>query len=448
MSKDVSALLRQYADPTIVKASHFAAGNCPSSLDRFHSAFSAPIIYGFVKWVFLRAEQEEIHDLYFLARDGYPLYCMASLLCRQHFLPFQCHYLYGSRMAWRLPSYHFLKEQELRSILFIPSQKMTPSSLLFRAGCTPEEQEHFIRTTSAASGNPYQSFSRQELDLFADELLNRPDFQEVLTRHSQEAYDLTIAYFQQQGLFSKKKFALIDTGWTGSMQRTLRQLLAHAGAFPQLFGFYFGMYEKPKSVTDGQYFTWYLQPGRSRIRAARFNNNLIEALCLAPHPMTIGYRRDKTGRYLPLFAANTPIRKQESDQQEQILRNFAHRAPFDLPIEQWFSITKKLLSRFCTNPSATDVQALQSYSFCDDLLEGYRRSIALPLTKKQLNQYLFFSRLYRRMISKQELPPLFWPEGSLALSNVSGKTRYRLSFFFWELFRQFKLSLKRRGNRL
>lgn len=446
MAKDASALLRQYADPDVIAAAHFAAGDHPSSIQRFHSAFSAPILYGFVRWVLLRAEQEDVYDLYFLARDGYLLYQIASFLCQRHSLRVCCHYLYGSRMAWRLPSYHLLGEQELRSILFIPSQKMTPTSLLSRAGCTQEEQQYFCQAASCAWKDPNQSLSRQEMEAFADELLNRPDFQRAFRQHSQEAYSSTLSYFQQEGLLTKRKFALVDTGWTGSMQRTLRQLLAHAGVFPKLFGFYFGMYERPKAKEDGQYFSWYFHPGSHWLRCARFNNNLLESLCLAPHPMTVGYDQDENGYSRPRFALNSPAASKECALTEQVLASFSRKVPFDIPTNRWLALTKELLSHVCTNPSPGDVRVLQQYSFCDDLVEGYRQSIVSRLTREEFKPYLFFPRLYRRIVRGKEPPPLFWPEGSLAISEIPGKTRYRLSFFFWELFRQAKLLFKRKGG--
>lgn len=450
MIKDASELIKKYASQSISSASQSVAENANSSVQRFHSFFTAPILYGFVKWTLLQAEKNRVYDLYFLSRDGYIPYKIASLLCERHSLPFRCHYLFGSRTAWRLPSYHILSKEELRSILFVPSLQMTPSSLLARAGFSKKEQEYFFKKTSLSNSNINKILSKSEMELFADELLNIPEFQKLVQKKSRNAYVSTMAYFKQEGLLDKNKFAIVDTGWTGSMQRTLRQLLSYDGHFPQIYGFYFGMYDTPKSVEDGRYSGWYFQPGVGFWRTIMFNNNLLEALCLAPDPMTIGYHQSENGLLHPKFTERS-LNDNNKDECADLLRicaSFANQVSFEIPLKEWFYLSKNLLSKISMNPSPNDVNAVSRYHFCDDPMEGYCNSIAVPLTKKQLKPYLFLRRLCKKVFLKKELPPLFWPQGSLAVSGVSCKTKYRFSFFLWELLRQLKILLKRkRGKR-
>ncbi|MFR1474267.1 MAG: hypothetical protein ACLSB9_00195 [Hydrogeniiclostridium mannosilyticum] len=51
--------------------------------------------------------------------------------------------------------------------------------------------------------------------------------------------------------------AVVDTGWTGSIQRSLRQLLRSAGGNGGISGFCFGLYQEPKDPADGDYMAWY-----------------------------------------------------------------------------------------------------------------------------------------------------------------------------------------------
>ena len=74
--------------------------------------------------------------------------------------------------------------------------------------------------------------------------------------------------------------------WTGSIQRSLRQLLRSAGGNGGISGFYFGLYQEPKDPADGDYMAWYFSrrsPVHDRIL---FNNNVLDSMCAAPHPMT------------------------------------------------------------------------------------------------------------------------------------------------------------------
>lgn len=449
MTKDASEIIKKYASASISLASQATAKSSLSSIQRFHSYFTAPILYGFVKWALLQAEKNQVYDLYFLSRDGYIPYKIAFLLCERHSLPFRCHYLFCSRTAWRLPSYHILSKEELRSILFIPSLQMTPSSLLSRAGFSEEEQKYFFKKTSFSNSSINKILSKSEMEVFADELLNILEFQQLIQKKSRNAYISTMAYFKQEGLLDKIKFAIVDTGWTGSMQRTLRQLLSYDGHFPKIYGFYFGMYDIPKSVEDGCYSGWYFQPGVGFWRTTMFNNNLLETLCLAPDPMTIGYYQSEDGLVYPIFVERSlnDNNQNECDDLLRICTSFSDKVTFELPLKEWFTLSKKLLSKVSMNPSQNDANLVSHYNFCDDPMEGYCNSIAAPLTKKQLKSYLFLRRLCKKVFLKKELPPLFWPQGSLAVSNVFFKIRYRFSFLLWELLRQLKILLKRKREK-
>ena len=85
---------------------------------------------------------------------------------------------------------------------------------------------------------------------------------ECIATHSKEAYDTTITYFQQEGLFETCKYAIVDSGWTGSLQVTLNHLLDSAEQTKKrnIEGFYFGLYELPKQVEENAYHTFYFAP--------------------------------------------------------------------------------------------------------------------------------------------------------------------------------------------
>ena len=64
-----------------------------------------PALSAFTRWVLGRAGEEGISRLYFLARDGWFPFRLARRLAAAWDLPVECRYLYGSRLAWRLPLY-------------------------------------------------------------------------------------------------------------------------------------------------------------------------------------------------------------------------------------------------------------------------------------------------------------------------------------------------------
>ena len=52
-------------------------------------------------------------------------------------------------------------------------------------------------------------------------------------------------YLEQEGLLDKEKSALVDSGWVGSMQKTLNMVLNKLGREETLTGYYWGLYELP-----------------------------------------------------------------------------------------------------------------------------------------------------------------------------------------------------------
>ena len=57
----------------------------------------APVINLFVMWLLQQAEEKNIKRLFFIARDGYPLYIVAKKYCELCKIDIECKYLFCSR---------------------------------------------------------------------------------------------------------------------------------------------------------------------------------------------------------------------------------------------------------------------------------------------------------------------------------------------------------------
>jgi len=69
------------------------------------SSLAGPILYPYINWVIDQSINREINRLYFVARDGWILKQIADLIIKLRKYPIRTYYIYGSRKAWRLPSY-------------------------------------------------------------------------------------------------------------------------------------------------------------------------------------------------------------------------------------------------------------------------------------------------------------------------------------------------------
>ena len=220
-------------------------------------AFAGPILFNYVWWVLHEAEKRELKRLYFLARDGYLLCEMARLFCRRFQLPVSCRYLYCSRASLRMPSYHLIG-REAMELLTLGGYQVTLCSLLQRAQMDPEERRAVYESLGWHGVDENRLLQRGELDRVRAQLSQCALYRDYVQQKSAAAYGPAVGYLRQEGLLDGGQVALVDSGWTGSMQRSLRQLLEAEGFAGEITGFYFGMYAPPKEPRDGTYLTWFL----------------------------------------------------------------------------------------------------------------------------------------------------------------------------------------------
>ena len=104
---------------------------------------------------------------------------------------------------------------------------MTLRKVLHRAALTEEE---IVRTAEGMglSGELDRILSYQEVQRLIPRLEKAPGFLELLYQHSREAYRDTMGYLKQEGLLDPVPCAVVDSGWTGTVQQTL-DLLRESG---------------------------------------------------------------------------------------------------------------------------------------------------------------------------------------------------------------------------
>ncbi len=405
---------------------------------------TAPVLVTYVWWVLHEAKNRGISRLYFLARDGYILHKIANHFCDRFNLDIECKYLYCSRASLRLPTYHFIGDEAYK-LLFLGGYSLTPNNVLHRIQMSDEERREIYLSTGIEDEN--KVLSKAEFKDFCNALKSNKIFTEAVRERSIEAYNNTIGYLKQEGLFDRKEVAIVDSGWTGSMQRSLRQLLSNETSSPELTGFYFGLYTSQKEE-DGVYLTWYFSHYAKRSILSKFNNNLFECLCSAPHAMTIGY--SKTGdRYVPIFKDEISQQSEKSyliNLQIEGIINFTERLMQKISFDDFdknilYNQTKKLLQSLMYKPSPMEAYTYGTFTFCDDISEYYKFRLADESQEDQIKSYLLIYRIHRKLFArkskKEYKSELYWPYGSLALSNLEPKWWYRLNLYMWDMLRYY-----------
>lgn len=345
----------------------------------------APALGAFTRWLLEETEQAGIRRLYFLARDGYFFCEAARILAEAYRLPVECRYLSCSRYSLRLPLFHLNRQAALNAVCR-GGLRVTPGRILRRAGLTAEERTETLRLLALpwAEGEmvPYARLGdvRRRLEKCGY-------FLACMDRHSRQALPGLAGYLRQEGLLDGAPDAVVDSGWTGTIQQTMGEALAYLGRTAGLTGYYWGLYELPDGVRRADYHSYYFAPEGDLRQKAGFNNNLFEAVYTAPHGMTLGYRRDGE-TYAPVYGALSASRRAFVERTGTYLTAYVRklaqegRVPFS-PREDRATI-RRLFDAFMGAPTPEEALVFGSLPFSDDVLEGEETPLAAPLSEAEL----------------------------------------------------------------
>ncbi len=374
----------------------------------------APALVSYTDWVIREALSLKIHKLYFLARDGWLVYKIARRMIEQEKLPLTCRYLEGSRYAWRMAEFYLPDADPVEKIC-VGGVHVTLRKILRRGGLDQAESEEVAR----------QLGKQEELDRvlsYADTQRLKPIlsecgiFMKLLHQHAEDAYHSTIRYLKQEGVLEQDAFAIVDSGWTGSLQQTLEHLrqsaMESAGSLIQ--GFYFGLYELPKNVAPAMYHTYYFRPYKDIEKKVRFNNCLFEAVCSAKEGMTVGYR-EEDGRMFPVYETTQNPNRERMIRNELCLERLLLQPDKLKSLIQPRKEAQRRLEGLMSRPMESDVAEYGEYLFSDDVSESSLQPVAAVLDNRELRNFHAIRRLLiMKGIKKETLKDSAWPEGSAA----------------------------------
>ena len=385
-----------------------------------------PALNSFVTWVLESAMKTGKKRLYFLARDGYLMYHAAKIYVEGLSLPIDCRYVSCSRYSLRLPLFH-LDLDEAMEYICRGGIGVSLKRIMNRAGLEEKDQEKVLDETGE-TGRENEEIPYCELKQVKEKLKNSRCFVEALNWYSKEAIPTATGYLAQSGFLDGTPDALVDSGWTGSMQKSMKRLLEYMGRTEPLEGYYWGLYELPRGVRREEYHCYYFSPEGQLREKVYFNNNLFETVFSAPHGMTMGYR--KAGeRYEPVYAPVSEERVRQMKKLEDVLLKYIVRAA-EMTADTENGLTGKedcrderkavgkLLRMFMTEPTKEEADVYGSMAFCDDVLEYGGRRLAEVMDEQELKSNHVINKIlvmtgFRRQTVKESA----WYEGSAVRSS-------------------------------
>lgn len=383
----------------------------------------APAITDYVEWVLEKAVRSGKKRLYFLARDGWMMYHAAQRIIDKRMLDIEISYLKVSRYAIRSAQYYLLGEKSL-DLICIGGIDVTFERIMKRALLTDEEARHVARI--AGYEDRYDTvLNYRQIQELKQQLKDVKILFKYIEQHSKINYENAVGYLRQEGLMEDKPYALVDSGWIGTLQMSIQYLLAaETGQERRIYGYYYGLYDVPKDAEGGQYESYYFGK-KSVLKKVYFSNCLFETVFSSPGGMTIGYEK-KDDKYQAVESDRKNPNKELMLEFKSLLMMYVD--------ERLRSVTEakavrhknaKSLARLMSKPTSEEAEAYGSMKFCDDIIEFKLQHVAAEWDAKELKKQSFVSKMLIKLnIKKEELHDSAWPEGSIA--NYGSRVGYHL----------------------
>lgn len=379
-----------------------------------------PTLVSFTDWVLKELQNKGIKRVYFLARDAYFNYLIAERIISIQGLNIECQYLEGSRFAWRTAENHLVDTDPLEKMC-VGGVSVSFRSILRRGGLTVAEQEEIyslLLENKLVDVDIDQKLNYSQVIGMKDKLRECGPLLEYVRKHADEAYDNTIGYFIQQGLFEDENFAIVDSGWVGSLQQTLNNLLnSYDRKKRTIVGYYFGLYELPKNIDNQEkqnYNTYYFRPYKDIERKSRFSNCLYEAVCSSPYGMVTGFNK-QNGKYVSVRESEANLNVNRIKANRDLLIDILDKTDIKEHILTVSEIDSRL-SKLMSNPTYEEACCYGDYKFSDDVFSTDVEVLAARLTTDELKRFHVIRRLLiMKGLIKEELVDSAWCEGSVAL---------------------------------
>lgn len=372
----------------------------------FASVF-APALVAFVESVLEDCLQRGIRRVFFLARDGQVLYRIACRLIEERALLLEPHYIYGSRQALHLPGFTDIESAE--TWLLENTPVLTLHDVAERAGLAPELLAA-IGMDYGLSGIDTNANIPPAKRAHLKFLIRDSRFRDALTAVSHERWNDAFEYYTSVGFQPGQQVALVDVGWNGRMQASLRKLLAKSEASAIRINGYYLCLSRALRVSELDQLDGFLHNPERSVEACFYDayRGVIEAALSADHATTVAFAR-RDDRAEPLFGRQPTSEEVERvrHQQEVVMRFVSLMLQTERALGRRIRIDRDIavqnLRRFLSAPSRMDAMAFSSRQF----FEGQVETRAQALTTR----VDFGLDLLRR-------PQLgLWPEGSVAASG-------------------------------
>jgi len=351
-----------------------------------------PLYFSFVQWVMNQATKHNIHNLFFLGRDGYYPIQVFEILNSQWQLPIHAEYMHASRRLNNLSRITVLDEEAM-NMLLTPNPGMKLRHLFDRIGLNPIQYMKEIKDVGFISIN--DNITTKTAAFFSNEIYQRLkalflSIGPVILEKANQERTILGEYFKSIG-FQGDDIAIVDLGWQASSVKALQDLLRMDNPACNLRGYYFATWHLAQpSVNAGcliSSFFFHLNNPTRRRDIISESVELVECFFSAPTPTVVGMKKEKN-EWMPIYG-ESEVSQVQQEQVTQVCRsalNFVNDAIAlipELPIDTTTSMAylECVLDRLLRCPEHEEAKILGEFTHRTSFGSGPIRKLAKPPTK-------------------------------------------------------------------
>lgn len=255
-----------------------------------------PLLWGYSHWLLDNFKRNNLHKVYFFSRDGQIMRKAFHIIRGTKGI--EDYYLEVSRRSLRVPI--LWKNPSLDNLITMlsPSGMISIKSIFDGVGLDVTA----YKTKLMQYGFSEDTVFDREAILKSPKLLEMyKDIQPDIITKSKEEFSLLQKYIKQNNLHGK--FAIVDIGWSGGMQRFLQETLNTLDISNEIWGFYTGVANYYKRNTNntklnlnGYLFDFSKNANDTDVRSCFVG--LYELLFLETAGSVQNYKVDDTGRII------------------------------------------------------------------------------------------------------------------------------------------------------
>ena len=397
-----------------------------------------PLFTTFTHEVLRRIISEDIQTVVFPAREGFLLRQLYEILAKAEIGPKapQANYIFLSRRSTFLASAPRIGMRELtRGYEKSTSMRIILNKLNLDANLIEPLIDNFCYYRMD------DIIDQPVKDTRLQEFIRHPKFIAFYNTERKRQRQLLTDYLDQFGFWQETRAAIVDVGWSGTIQESLALAFKDSDKMPALHGYYMALLDRAsvpvqetaKNRLHGIFFDYRTDTDPAIVD--RFTE-LLENAARAPHASTIGYRRSADGTVLPVLKPEDDAKNMHIPEDAALVASlqtgileyaeaYINWLPFQLSnpvasqsfhLAQWERITRypfrhevKLLRQILhtnefigNNPRADDLSQPRNYvlQFYGALKkgviwpEGFYTSLRIPGANLMFNLYRLLCKQY------------------------------------------------------